>query len=132
MRRKFGVAAHVDAGEIPEDSLSPSGVLELQDIGLALRGGQLDRDTATIRVVLPGRGEGAAATLKGLHFPGNIRDLPSVDSAVQFVDDLETAAVAALTTLQCASVASRQSQSESSEGREKAKSLGEQHFDRSR
>lgn len=48
-----GVAAHVDAREIPVDGGLFQGVLVLQDFRLVWSGGHLNGDTATVRVEAP-------------------------------------------------------------------------------
>lgn len=79
------VTAEVDAGHDPVDGVTTLSVLELEDIGLALSGGQLDGDTTTVVVGLPGLGVATTARRKGMHVTDSIRNRPRVDGSVAHV-----------------------------------------------
>lgn len=132
---ELGVGAHVDAGEIPEDGVGGLGVLELQHVGLAGVGGQLDGDAAAVGVGAPGLGEGAAVGAEGLHGADVLRDRPGVDVLVQVVGDQDGAAggdgvVAADVVVQVQ--ARGEGGGQGGEGGGEAEGLGEHHFDSER
>jgi len=125
---ELGTSTHVDAGEIPEDGVTGLGVLELENIGLVGVGGQLDGDTTTIGVGLPGLLVGTTASLDGQHGTNVLRDGPGVDITVQGVGDLNTAA-SRNSVIAANHHARGQGSSQSSEESGKAESLGEHHFE---
>ena len=116
---------HVNARHVPEDSLSGLGVLELQDIGLVLVGGQLDRDTAAVGVGLEVLGVRAASRAEGVHVANTVRNGPRVDVGVHVVDNGD-AGTAALTTDNGGLRESRGEGGQSSSN----ESLGEHHLER--
>jgi len=129
---ELGVDAHVDAGEIPEDSVGGLGVLELQDISLVGVGGQLDGDTAAVGVGLPGLAVGTTVGSQDLHGTDDVGDGPGVDVVGQVVGDQDGATsghgvVAADHVVH----AGRKGRGQGSEGSGNAESLSEHHFDKS-
>lgn len=126
---ELGARLHVDAGQIPEDGVGGLGVLELEHIGLAGVGGQLDGNTTTVGVGLPGLRVGTAVGSQGLHGANNVGHGPGVDIHVQVVGDQDgaTGGDGVVTTNHHAG---GQSSSQSGKGSGNAESLGEHHFDR--
>lgn len=125
------VGTHVDAGEIPEDSVGGLGVLELQDIGLVGVGGELDGDAAAVGVGPPGLAVGTAVGSQDLHGTDGVGDGPGVDVVAQVVGDQDGATggdsvVAADHVVHVH--AGGQSRSQSGKGSGNAESLGEHHF----
>jgi len=86
------IRVEVDGGQIPVKLVAFESVLELEDAVLALGGGELDRDTTTVGVGLPGLVAGAAVGVNGLHGAGLGGSVPDVDGLVHVVDDLEATA----------------------------------------
>lgn len=124
------VGAHVDARQIPEDSVGGLGVLELQDIFLVGVGGQLDRDTAAVGVGLPGLAVGTAVGSQGLHGTDGVGDGPGVNVLAQVVGDQDRATggdgvVAANHVVH----AGGEGRGQSSKGSGDTESLGEHHFE---
>lgn len=95
---EVGVGAQVDGGHVPEDGVAGLGVLELQDVGLGLGGGELDGNATAVVVGLPAAGVGSAARRKGLHVTDSIRNRPRVDVGSNVVDNGDTTTSGVLAT----------------------------------
>lgn len=125
---ELGVSTHVDARQIPEDGVSALGVLELEDIGLAGVGGQLDGDTTAVRVGLPVLTVGTTIGGQGLHGANVRRNGPGVHVLVQVVGNQDgpgsrNGVVAA------DQHARRKGRGHSGEGGSQAECLSEHHLD---
>lgn len=81
----------VDQRDIPPDSRLDQSVFELQDVGLAGRGGDLDGDTTLVRVEQPVLGVGLAVSQSD-HFTGRLAGGPQVDGLADGVLDGHTTA----------------------------------------
>jgi hypothetical protein len=92
---KVRSGVEINGGHIPVDSAAVLGVLELEDAALALSGGHLDGDTATVGVGVPLLAVVAASRADGLHGAGAGVGAPQVHVGVHVVDDLDAAAGAA-------------------------------------
>lgn len=90
---ELGVAAHVDAGHVPEDGVTALGVFELEDIILVGIGSQLDGDTTAVAVGLPLLRVRATARREGLHVSGTSRNGPRVDVVLHVVGDGDTTTI---------------------------------------
>lgn len=123
---ELGASAHVDAREVPEDSISSLGVLELQDVGLVGVGSELNGDTAAVRVGLPLLRVGTTIGREDLHGANVLGNGPSVDILVQGVGDQNTAAIGSRLA---ADHATGHSGGKSSENSGDAERLGEHHFE---
>lgn len=123
---ELGAGAHVDTGEIPEDSVTGFGVLELEDVVLLRVGGQLDGDTTAVGVGLPLLGVLATVGRDDLHGANLISDGPGVDVLVEVVGDLDAAAGGTIT----ANDAVGEGRGNGGEEGSKAERLGEHHLDR--
>lgn len=139
-------SAHIDAREIPEDSVSLQGVLVLKDIDLLGLHGHLDGDAAAVGVGSPAL-RVSATGLDADHGRVVLADRPEVDGVLHVVHDVDTAAAAAagVGTVggavvaaaggsgAVASIASeqvgRKSRGESAKGSKETESLGELHCD---
>ena len=120
------VAAHVDAGKIPEDGGVRQGVLVLQDIGLVGSSGHLDGDTATAGIEAPVFGVTLTTGGESNHFGiGCVADGPQVDGLAHVVDDIDTTSGAVVTALH----GSRESRSQGAERGDGSNGLGEHHFE---
>lgn len=126
---ELGAGSHVDAREIPEDGVGGLGVLELEDIGLALVCGQLDGDTTTVRVGLPLLGVGTTVCLEGLHRTDVVGDRPGVDVLVEVVGDQDATAGGLGVALDNWDSAGGKGRSQGSEDSSHAESLSEHHFE---
>lgn len=89
---EVGRAIQVDGRQVPIQSVTVDGVLELEDtVGVARGGRQLDGDTATVRVGLPRLAVRATTAGEGLHLTGVGGGGPQVDIGAHVVDELDTA-----------------------------------------
>lgn len=119
------IAAHVDAGKIPEDGGVGQGVLVLQDIGLVGGGGDLDGDTATVGVEAPVLGVTLTTGGESDHLGIScVADGPQVNGFAHVVDDIDTTSGAVVTALH----GSRESGSQSTERGNGSNGLSEHHF----
>lgn len=91
---ELGVAAHVDARHVPEDSVAALGVFELEDVVLVGLSSQLDRHTTAVAVGLPLLRVRATARREGLHVSSTTGNGPRVDVVLHVVGDGDTTTAA--------------------------------------
>ena len=126
---ELGVRAHVDARQVPEDGVDGLGVLELQHILLVGVGRQLDGDTTSVGVELPGLGVDTTVGGENQHGTGDVGHGPGVDVDIQVVGNQNGTASSDVVAADLVGQAVRERGGHGSEGGSNAESLGEHHLD---
>jgi hypothetical protein len=120
---------HVDARQVPEDGVTGSGVLELEDIVLLWVEGQFDGNTTAVGVGAPVLRVNTAAAVDGLHGADVASNGPGVYRLVEVVGDLDTAAITADHTRAADHHVLGKGRGNGGEKGSKAESLCEHHFE---
>ena len=120
---KHTTRAQINTGQIPVDSVTGLGVLELEDVLLPGVEGELNRDATAVRVGAPILRVDATAAAEDQHRADVVGHGPGIDVLLEVIDDRDTTAALAGHYIM--------GKSRGNGGKEgsKAESLSEHHFE---